>query len=355
MSCHVSEAVIGRQTRTITIENELLSATVLIDKGADIYRLEHRLTGTDVLWKTPWGVREPGSGLISSPDSEVAWLEHYEGGWQELFPNGGNACTYKGVELPFHGEASMLPWTATVLRADADQVRVRFAVRLARSPFRLERIMIVRDGEPVLTLKEQVTNEGAESLDAMWSHHPAFGAPFLSPACLIDTDARTVWADPVFNQSPGARVQPGGRWPWPHAVRPDGTSIDLRHVPESGEVMAYLSDFATGWCAVTNPTLGFGVALAWPAHVFPFAWLWQEMHNTLGFPWYGSVYTMALEPASSAPGHGLAAVIAQGGPYLTLQPGESHTTWLRVTFYDAGPGHGVQHVAADGTVRLRER
>ena len=46
--------------------------------------------------------------------------------------------------------------------------------------------------------------------------------------------------------------------------------------------------------------------------------------------------------------------MAQDGPYLTLQPGESRTFTLRAAFYDAGPGHGVQYVAPDGSVALRE-
>jgi hypothetical protein len=353
VACRVSETMLTRRMRGVTLENELLSTTVLVDKGADIYRLVHRGTGIDVLMKTPWGLRDPGSGTAGSPDSEVTWMEHYEGGWQTLFPNGGRGCVYKGAELPFHGEASTLPWTCTVLSDTPDEVRVQFEVRLFRSPFRIVRVLSLRAGSPVLDVEETIMNEGLEPLDAMWSHHPAFGAPFLSPSCLVDTDARIVFADEGDNRTPDARVQHGGRWNWPYATRPDGTSVDLRIVPERSEVMAYLSDFAEGWCAKTNSTLGFGVALVWPATVFPYAWLWQEMHASRGYPWYGAAYTMALEPASSAPGVGLVEVLARGGSHVTFGPGESRTLTLRSLFYDAGSGHGVEHVGPDGTVRVR--
>src|SRR5579871_3783269 len=145
--------------RAITLQNDLLSVTVLVDKGADIYRLEHTGTGIDVLWKTPWGVREPGSGIAPPPNSEVAWLEHYPGGWQVLFPNGGNACTYQGVELPFHGEASAIPWAITSLAATSEEAQLGLAARLHRSPFRIERTLSLRDGDPMLILEETVTNE----------------------------------------------------------------------------------------------------------------------------------------------------------------------------------------------------
>ncbi len=353
MVCRATEGVAGRRLRAIVLQNDLLSATVLPEKGADIYRLEYKPAGVDVLWKSPWGLREPGSGFAPTADSEVAWLEHYEGGWQVLFPNGGNACTYKGVEMPFHGEASTLAWSATALNSGGDEARVRLATRLFRSPFRIERTLTVRSGEPVLILEERITNEGAEPLAAMWSHHPTLGAPFLSPDCRVDTDARAVWADATYDTR-GGRIQPGGHWEWPMATTRDGRPVDLSLVPSAGgDLMAYLGDFAEGWYAVTNPVLGFGVAMVWPASVYPYAWLWQELASSTGFPWYGSAYTMAIEPASSVPGLGLVRVMEETGSHLTLQPGESRQITLRTAFYPASASQRVERVTPEGQVLLR--
>ena len=71
MTCHVKEGIIGRATRTITLENNLMSVTVLVDKEADIYRRIHRATSVDVLWKSPWGPREPGTGPRQRPTVAV--------------------------------------------------------------------------------------------------------------------------------------------------------------------------------------------------------------------------------------------------------------------------------------------
>src|SRR5438552_17637040 len=106
--CNVSEQTLGRGVRILRIENDLLAATVLLDKGADIYQLIYKPHDLDVLWKSPWGLKEPGRGVASTFQSSVAWLEAYGGGWQEIFPSGGGPCVYKGVELNFHGEASMV-------------------------------------------------------------------------------------------------------------------------------------------------------------------------------------------------------------------------------------------------------
>ena len=55
--------------------------------------------------------------MSTAVDSLTAWLEAYAGGWQVLFPNGGFANTYKGVELGYHGEASMKAWDCEILSA----------------------------------------------------------------------------------------------------------------------------------------------------------------------------------------------------------------------------------------------
>lgn len=339
--------------RALTLENDLLSVTVLPGKGADIYRLEYRPAGVDVLWKALWGLREPDSGFAPAPNSEVAWMEHYEGGWQVLFPNGGNACLYQGVEMPFHGEASTLAWSATVLAAGDDEAAIRLDTRLFRSPFHIERTLTVRAAEPILLLEERVTNHGAQPLAAMWSQHPALGAPFLSPDCVIDTAAHAVWADATYDTSTGL-IQPGGRWTWPHAVTRDGRSIDLSRMPAvDGDLFAYLGEFTEGWYAVTNPTLGFGLAMVWPTEVYPYAWLWYELRATAGYPFYGTAYIAAIEPASSVPGLGLLRVMEETGSHLTLRPGESRAVTLRTVFYPATAEQRVTRVTADGHVQLR--
>jgi hypothetical protein len=352
MACTISEEILGRHMRSITLENDLIACTVLPEKGADIYRLIYKRAGVDVLWKSPWGLREAGSGTSPAADSETNWLEHYEGGWQVLFPNGSKGCMYKGAEMPFHGEASTIPWQTKILEETATEIRLHLGVRLFRSPFRIERELAIREGEPTLRLWERVTNEGGEPLAAMWSHHPAFGEPLLGPSCVVDTGAGAVWADPAYHTS-GSRLQAGSRSSWPTGTGQSGEPVDLRVVPEVADAMAYLSDFKEGWYALSNPDLGFGVAQAWPVDVFPHAWFWQELRSSAGFPWYRSVYTMAIEPASSIPGGGLVNVMETTGTHLLLEPGESREVTITTAFFDLAGATGVERAGMDGSVVLR--
>lgn len=346
-ACAITQLTIENGIRAVKIENDVLTATILVDKGADIYALEYKPKGIDVLWKSPWGLKAAGQAIQTSFASEVAWLEQYAGGWQLLFPNGGAACTYKGVELNFHGEASVVPWHFTE-HSDGSMAELRLETRLFRSPFRIQRTLRVEQGLPQLVIRECITNEGGEPLDYMWGHHPAYGAPFLSEHCIVDTGARRVRVDAEYtgNNNP---LELDARADWPHV-----SGTDLSKVPgresKPRDTLAYLTDFEAGWYGITNTHLGFGVGLTWDTAAFPHAWYWQEMHSSGGFPWYKNVYVMAIEPNSTIPGNGLVAAMRENA-HLTLGAGESVETELRAVFYQSRAG--IVGIDRAGTVTRR--
>lgn len=351
-NCSVREIVLGRGFSALRIENDLLAATVLVDKGADIYELIYKPKELDVLWKSPWGLKETGRGVHSSVNSVAAWLENYPGGWQEIFPSGGGPCTYKGVELNFHGEASTTAWNCTIIESGGEAAEVRLDTRLFRSPFRIERTLRVEVGNPSLLVQERITNEGNEEMDYMWGHHPAYGAPFLSQACRIDIGANAFRADDGYAGTANP-LEMDTRYPWPTAEK-NGLSTDMSLVPGQDtprDILAYFEDFEAGWYGITNTELGFGVGLTWPTEIFPYAWFWQEMHASAGFPWYKSAYVMAIEPFTSIPGQGLVAAMEKTGTHRTLASGASVEAELRAVFYESAVG--IHKIEPDGTVLLK--
>jgi hypothetical protein len=299
-------------------------------------------------------LRRPGGGVFTSTNTASAWIEAYEGGWQEIFPSGGGPCTYKGVELNFHGEASTSAWDFDS-SATSDAAELRLSLRLARSPFLIERTMRVEAGRPVLELRERVTNDGGEPMDYMWGHHPAYGAPFLSSACRIDTNGRTVVADDAYDVA-HMPFEMGRTYQWPNGGRGEEV-IDLARVPGPDEPRATLGYFTEydgdhAWYGITNTELGFGVGLVWPTAAFPCAWFWQEMHASPGFPWYKGVYVMAIEPGTSYPGQGLVNVMEKTKTHRTLAPCESAEAELRAVFYESTVG--LAGIDAEGAVKVKE-
>jgi len=352
MDCKINESRLARDLRAVTLENKWMAVTVLADKGADIYRLIYKPHHLDVLWKTAWELKDPGSVTFSPPDPLAAWMDYYPGGWQELFPNGGAACLYKGAELPFHGGVTNLPWNYTIVEEGGHRVAVRFDVHTLRTPFHLERLMSLDAEAPILTIHERLTNEGAEEMEFMWGHHPAFGAPFVSEHCRLDIPAHHYEADDRYDP-PNNPIRPGSRWFWPQVEDRFGHKVDLARPHPQGAKMTmlgYFTDLAEGWYAVTNTQLGVGIGLTWPLEVLPYVWCFQEYNGTFGYPFFGRWYTLAVEPVSSYPGQGLEVAI-QKGTARRLAAGESLELELKVVFFNSTSG--VWRISPSGHVEVR--
>jgi hypothetical protein len=327
--------------RAFTLSNEQLEVTVLPDKGADIYSLVHRHSGVDVLFKSPWGARAPGPWLRASTSME-RWIEAYPGGWQLLLPNGGDECSEQGVTWGFHGEAALVPWVVL----DRTGSTATLETSLFSAPLRVRRELSL-DG-PVLRVREEITNQSEKEIEVMWSHHPAFGAPVLEAGSVLRAGCQIVQAD---DQTPGTLLGAGTRHSWPMVTTPEGEVVDLGHIPgptERRAVLAYLVEFTSGYFAITNPRLNLGVGLRWPLDVFGKAWLWQEIHSTMGWPWFGRAYVVAVEPASSIPGHGIAGVRASGASGLRIGGQASREVVIEAVLFEGTAA--VAGIAEGGVV-----
>ncbi|HZU26413.1 MAG TPA: DUF4432 family protein [Bryobacteraceae bacterium] len=309
MACRVSDNERVAGFRAVRMENELLSMLVLPERGAEVHSLTYRPRNMDVLWKAPWDLR-----AWRGNDTEALWMDGYSGGWQELFPNAGDACVYKGALLGFHGEASISCWECRVEHEGPVAAAVEFSARLARSPFALRRRYIVEVGRPSVRVEEEITNRGEEDLHFMWGHHPAYGAPFLSGECRLIAPAAE-WLQH------GKRAES-----WPGELRIPGEHE--RHASQS-----YLTKLLEGRYVLYSQRHGFGVRWTWPVDVFPYVHLWQELRGSFGYPWYGRCYVIGVEPFTSMPGVGLNAAI-EFGTAPVLRAGDSIAVEFTVGFVD---------------------
>ena len=318
------EVVEQRGWPIVRLSSDLLEVDVLPGKGGDILAVRWRQLDLNVLWTSPWGLRERGS-VPDAADSGTAFLQAYAGGWQTLFPNGGTAVVEQGVELGFHGEATMIPWQWEQTGPSS----VVLTTELMRSPFSLRREITVLAGAVEVT--ETFRNLARTDQPTMWSHHPAFGAPFLDATCRLETGATAVLPDADYDTAHNDLAS-GQRSAWPMAVGKDGSEVDLRLAPAPDAVldrMAYLLDFAEPSYTLTNPSLGLQVAVSWDGEQLPSAWLWTEAAGTQGAPWHQRAYVLAVEPASSYPGSGL-GVAKENGTALWFTPGQERTVTVRM-------------------------
>ncbi len=320
--CSITHRSPKKGVEIVTLQNDRILVEILPDKGADIYSFIYKPINVDVLWKSPWGIRPLGRGVSPNFNAEALWLEYYPGGCQELFPNGGDPCTYNGVELNFHGEASMVPWDYTILTESPETISVQFETNLFRSPFSLTKTITITQGFSSFSLDERIQNTAGEPMDCMWGYHPALGAPLISKNSFIDCGASHILADDTY-EGENNPMELGRVYSWPYIENGEEMK-DFSRLPDGRRaLLAYLKDFTSGWYSVTNPDIGLSFALQWPKEVMPYAWFWQELKGSSGFPFYKNSYVMAIEPNTSIPGQGLQQVIEKTGTHKRLQPGGS--------------------------------
>jgi hypothetical protein len=350
----VTETFLKSGQRAVTLENDFVSVTVLPEKGADIYSLCYKPREMDVLWKSPWGLTPSGLAFpFAGGNTEAAWMDQYEGGWQEIFPNGGDECLYRNAPLNFHGEASIRSWDYTIRSSSSSSVSVEFHVALRRSPFELRRTMIVEKNLAGVRMEESIVNKGGEDLHYMWGHHPAIGDPFLSGDCTLNVPTGR-FLNHSAEISPHVRIPAGASGRWPLIKGKSGEPVDLSRIPEGGERITefgYLCDFEEGWYGYTSRKHRFGFGLAWPLRVFPYLWFWQELRGSFGYPWYGRCRVMAVEPFTSIPGTGLVSAIDAGTAPL-LAAGEKVEANLAAIFYEENAGE-LQSISTEGTGKFK--
>lgn len=309
MNCQVNDSRDARGFRVVQLQNQLLSLTIYPERGAEIRSLVNLKNDIDVLWKAPWHPSQAWNG-----DTEPLWMDGYAGGWQNIFPNGGNPCIYKGAPLGFHGEASVARWHCEVKRS-AGWIAAHLSVNLARSPFHLRRTVVIEDGSPRVRVQECLSNEGEEEMHFMWGEHPAYGAPFLSEHTELTVPAAQYLREGIMKPE---------SWPGKMSVPSERERLFA---------MGYLAQLESGRYDLKNRQLGFGVQWNWDAAVFPYVWLWQELRGSFGYPWHGRCYVMGVEPFTSIPGNGLLSVI-DAGTAKVIGAGATLVTEFSVTLID---------------------
>jgi hypothetical protein len=296
----------------LRLSTEALTAEIIPGLGGTIMSVKRRADAAEVLWSTPWGLRHRGARSLPGT-SQAEMIDSLAGGWQTLFPNGGDSVSMHGVEWGYDGEARItwLDWEFT-------GSSVRMVGRLVRAPFEITKIISVRGHE--VTVGETVRNAGRERIETMWGSQLMLGGALLGPETVVDAAAVVVRPDPDI--SPGAEY--ADLMPWPRSHGPE-TMINLRLLPgpDAKETrLAYLSDFSQPSITVSRPSHRIAIDVEWDAGVFPYVWYAMEAGRRDGFPWYRAGYFLSLTPCTSWPAHGVHEARRVSNSTVMIDPGE---------------------------------
>lgn len=305
----------------VVLESDRASVEIVPGKGGDVLRFRWLDQDVDVLWSSPWGLRQRGAATApgTSADTLIDW---YPGGWQVMLPNAGDEVQAYGTTWGMHGEVWTTPFDVTLFDGGAE-----LTARLTRVPIDVTRRFRLEAG--CLTVTEHLVNRGRWAIDGVYGHHPAFAPGFAAGGRLTCGASEVVVDDRRVTDA--GDLQVGGHGTWPHAPGRQGGYRDLRDIPTVDgppcERMAYLTGFEEGWADIASAQHPLTARLRWDAELFPNAWLWTEYHGSPDFPWFGAVDAIAIEPCTGFPGQGR-DVIAERTGLWRLEAGQEQTTTI---------------------------
>lgn len=345
--CRVSLDYTYKGMQIAYLENELLRIGLLLDKGADIFDFTYKPKDIDFMWQSPITLRRPFVATSALP--EGAFHDYYYGGWQEILPSAGWAQeSYMGTHQGLHGEVSLLPFEAVIVKNTQECVTLLTRVHLYRSPLRLERTISLKRGMAALFVSERLVNESIGEFAIMWGHHPAIGEPFLDDSCLLQTPATKIEVMPYH---PNGLWKPGDDYLFPKVKnrRTHQWQDITRILPKEtlSVDIVFFKELAEGWYGLTNQRLGVGFGMAWDKELFKYLWMWQVYGGHTDYPWYGRTYNCALEPFTSYPPTGIKNAIKNGTARI-MKPGEVIETSLVAVAYQKD---GIERITLDGVVK----
>ncbi|MFW5872713.1 MAG: DUF4432 family protein [bacterium] len=339
--CRYMEVSLGGN-RLLIIENEKLRLSILPDQGCDIVEFLHKESDISFLWRTLKGLNSLDKRHKHYSDF---FYQAYHGGWFEAFPNVGLSCNHNGLNFEPYDEVKYLPWDYEVQKDTPGELRIKFTVQTLKTPFILEKTLVVESGSYSVMIEESIVNMGREPLGYQWGHHPLLGEPFLSGDCVIDFPGGNINTYFEFDE---ARVKQGEKGEWPIMQGKNG-KVDLHQFPAKNSGINefyWISELKGNWVAVRNQSLDLGFGLSWDPDMFNNCLFWYNANGDKGYPHYGNAYIFCIMPSTSDT-HTIEEEVKKGTINI-INPGESARTWITATIFKSNKE--VNNISRKGEV-----
>jgi galactose mutarotase-like enzyme len=261
------------------VTNGLVEVVVVPELGGKLASLRDVRTDREWLWTSsvlPYARHPYGAPYVEVADT---------GGWDECFPSVA-ACTHRGTDIPDHGEVWSQSWPSEVGVSHGDGrsvATVRSEAHGVAWPYSFRRTITVEEGQPAMALRYEVTNDGDQPLDFIWSAHP------------------------LFRIEPGMRVRvPGGATFHTYSDRGraqldgDLSRLDPLPGPEAGFATKLWTDpLPEGWAELVSASGAETLRFTFDIGEVPQLGIWV---NTGGWAGAGDepYYNLALEPCIGA-------------------------------------------------------
>jgi hypothetical protein len=304
----------------IRLEGELVVLTIFPDAGGKILDLVHRPSGKNLLWQNP-RVR------LARTHAGARFDDVWCGGWDDLFPTDA-PCTIDGNVYHDHGDLWIGPWDWEIEEDTGARATVRLCRYSASLPCLMEKWVTLRRDEPVVTLRQRVTNLGPRPVRFVWDVHVAHA---VEPGSRVYLPTSSLKVEPPYLGRAGRNA---AACSWPLHIDESGVEHDLSRTPPASDLSEFFwaDGLGEGWCATVHPSVGVGLGLAFDPAVFPAVLLFGDYGG-----WRGH-YFLLTEPCTSPPGSLADAV--ESGSAAMVAAGEALETDIVATVLEGADGGG---------------
>jgi hypothetical protein len=317
----------------LVLSNDKVSLTVITEGGAMAQiLLADDKEKINPIWNPYWIARQAG---LSRPTS------FFRGHFACLDGFGPSSAEERAAGLPFHGEASMLPWMLQSYEKKGGTLSAAFTVALPLAHETFARAYHIVDGENIVWVDSAVTSLLAFDRPVFWGEHATISAPFLEPGKVAVDMPAAKSKTKAYQPQPNATRQLRSfvDFTWPMAPTVDGKTFDMRSAPMGPSTLDHTT-------TLIDPSrrLGFATALH-PEKRLLIGWVFRREE----FPW---VQTWLSNPGTNRMTRGLefatqpfdlprAEVLRNGplfdSPVLRIFPAKSTITSSFLMFYTSVP------------------
>lgn len=309
--------------RALTVENDLISCTMLPELGGKLSSLRDLRTGREWLWRNdciPYRRDFNSSSYVREADT---------GGWDECFPTVA-PCLYpqepwQGVEIPDHGELWMQPWETELSAEPHDaSIVVRARVPGNKLPYVFERAITLVADAATLRFDYTLRSQTQAPLSFIWSAHPIFA---IEPGMriMLPDDARMR----VYSCLPADLLNDEQTYIWPLEITASGQRLNLAEAPSMRAGIAcklWSEPLTQGWAELVAQD--GSVRFRFDPALLPQVGIWL---NAGGWSGIGGTpyYNLGLEPCIGAQ-DSLWDAVEREQRYGILAPTGIRTWWLEV-------------------------
>ena len=225
-------------------------------------------------------------------------------------------------DFTFHGEAVAVEWTQhQPPQITPEGIMLYYAANLVQTQYRVERAITLLANETVVYVEEWIENLAQFDRPFNRDQHPTFGPPFALPGKLMLDMSGTQGLIHPSRTANGA-LPVDGTITWPHAIRPDGTQVDLRAMqsaPASTTYYPVLLDpaRATSYFTLYNVDYPLLIGYLFPTADNPWIVDWQENQSNQEAPANGQMIARGIEFGTSPWDEGLRKSVERGSMFET--------------------------------------